>query len=425
MRRLFIALLLASVLLLSGCTVWNQEGKDPKREDFYRGSEGVKMRFVPGSPPPRMFYYPDDPDNSFDVSVELRNEGASDTIGATYISGYPPEFIEVEGTNRQVVGPHDCVVSFGGGIGSNLLGLDFHCDLGGTDVSGWFRDERNMGARLSGIEEFLGIPLDLNFQMNNGQWQTDIGWDMVNDWGALNHGRMLVILLSSLDFNRYNGYPFTTGVEGDGHVSGILRGDNHYHPGGDHGFQNFRAHIYDWPQGLDEFDTTFQVDSCYAYSTYAAPSVCIDPAPYDDRDKVCRPQEYSWSGSQGAPVAITSMKQDSTPKSMILTFTVRNVGGGEVIHPGYLERCSPYYPGKFDARFKDVVYIGDIRIGKQRLSCSPGYKIRLHDGVGSFTCQYDLEFAGSSNAYETPVVAELWYGYHESIKTRTLIKRAG
>lgn len=424
MRRLFIALLLASVLLLSGCSMWSQQGKDPKREHFYQGSEGVMMRFVPGSPPPRMFYYAGDPDNTFDVSVELHNEGASDTIGALYISGYPPEFIRVAGTNLETIGPHDCVVGIGGGIGG-LLGLNFNCDFGGTDIDASFYDSENMGARVNGIKEFLGIPLDLNFQMVDGQWNANVGWDVINDWGTMNHGRMLVTLLSSLNFRRYNGYPFTTGVETDGQVSGVLRGDNHYHPGGDYGFQNFNVDIYDWPAGLDQFDTTFQVDACYAYSTYAAPSVCVDPAPYDDRDKACRPQEYSWSGSQGAPVAITSLKQDSTPKSMILTFTVRNVGGGEVIHPGYLERCSPYYPGKFDARFKDVVYIGDIRIGRQRLSCTPGYKIRLHDGVGSFTCEYKLEYAGSSNAYETPVVAELWYGYHESIKTRTLIKRAG
>jgi hypothetical protein len=144
--------------------------------------------------------------------------------------------------------------------------------------------------------------------------------------------------------------------------------------------------------------------------------------------KVCIPKEYKWSGSQGAPVAITSLKQDPTPRSIMLTFTIRNVGAGDIVHPGYLERCSPYFNagrGGLDRRYMDTVYIGDVRIGNQRLSCTPGPEIRLNDGIGTFTCEYFMEFAGSSTAYETPVVIELWYGYKEYMETKTLIKRAG
>ncbi|MBW2983238.1 hypothetical protein KY327_02950, partial [Candidatus Woesearchaeota archaeon] len=305
---------------------------------------------------------------------------------------------------------------------------------GNAELRGVF-DGNGFAGSADGLLSFLGLEnvgdhIDITSTGDN--WQFNFGWNMFQNTGALNHGRMLVILLSQLNFHRYNGYPFSGGVDLDANPSGVLRGDNYYHPGGDYGFQNFQAHVVSWPQGLDRYDATWQVDACYAYSTYAAPSICVDPAPYDDRDKVCHPREYTWSGSQGAPVAITSLKQDSTPRKMILTFTIRNVGQGEVFHPGYMERCSPYYPGRFDARYKDIVYIGDIRIGggtpdnpSGRLTCTPGYKVRLRDGVGTFTCEYNLQYAGSRNAYETPVVVELWYGYHETIKTHTLIKRAG
>ena len=410
-------ILLAILLMVSGCGTWNPTQTNPENEQFYQGSEGVLMRFVPGSPPPRMFYYANDLtyDNSFDVSVELHNMGASETIGATYISGYSPHIVAIEGVELSTNPIGDCAFGLGGG-GSGGLNLNFDCL--GINVN--FYDNGNMNIRIDEAMSIFGIPLNfVDFSMLNGQWRFNMDMSLLGDnLDLFNHGRMMILALSVLDFRQYNGFPFNGGI-------GIMKGDNYYYPGGEFGFQDFTAHIYDWPSGLDETRMTFQVDACYGYSTYAAPLICIDPAPFDETDKVCTPHEYTWSGSQGAPVAITSLKQDPTPKGMFLTFTVRNVGGGEVIHLGHLERCSPYYPGRFDGRFKDVVYIGDIRISNQQLTCTPGYEIRLNNGVGTFTCEYRLDFAGSKTAYETPVVVELWYGYHDSIQTQTLIKRAG
>ena len=423
MRKALIALsLLAALLLLGGCGIWNPVQKDPKTNDFYQGSEGVMMRFVPGSPPPRMYYYADDTtiDNRFDVSVELHNMGASDAIGALYISGYSPNIIEVKDTDLTPLSLSDCAVGFGNGAFGGAFDFLFNC--AGMELSAYGTDR--IHARIDQVAKLFNVSVGLEADMSGDQWSMNFMWDKFNNsWDVFNHGRALVLLLSALDFKQYNGYPFNGGQTGMG--NGVLRGDNHFYPGGEYGFQNFEARVYDWPQGLDEVLTTFQVDSCYGYATYAAPLICVDPHPFDDRDKVCTPHEYTWSGSQGAPVAITSLKQDPTPRSIFLTFTIRNVGRGDVIHPGYLERCSPYFPGRFDERFKNVVYIGDIRIGHQRLTCTPGYEVRLQDGVGTFTCEYRPTFAGSANAYETPVIVELWYGYHDYIKTQTLIKRAG
>jgi hypothetical protein len=422
MRRLgvLIALLLVLVMM-SGCSIWSNRQVDPEYENFYQGTQGVEMRFLQGSPPPRLFYYANDAtyENTFSISVELRNVGASDAIGALYISGYSPHIIRVVGTDLSAMAMNDCSFGFGsGGFGS---AFNFAVNCLGVDAAVYGTDRINV--RVDSAAEYLGLPVTFDFSQYNDEWAFNVGWDMFADqWDMLNHGRMMIIILSALDFEQYNGYPFNSGVSNVG--SGILKGDNYYTPGGEYGFENFEAMIYDWPAGLDEVMTTFQIDSCYGYATYVAPLVCIDPHPYDERDKVCYPQEYSWSGSQGAPVAITSLKQDQTPRSIFLTFTIRNVGTGEIIHPGHLERCRPYFPGKFDSRFKDVVYVGDIRIGNQRLTCTPGYEVRLNNGVGTFTCEYRLEYAGSANAYETPVVAEIWYGYHDYIKTQTLIKRA-
>lgn len=429
MKRLMPIALVVVLLLLSGCGIWNPSpnSADTEYKQFYQGTEGVIMRFSPGTPPMRVQYHAGETNaygNSFDILVELHNMGASDAIGALYISGYDPNMIHIDGMDLQRTNFNDCWTSFGSGGGSGWdLGLG--CVFGDGVTSDTYLSSNGVRTRMVDVMDKFGLPVDMvDFGMVDGKVNIDVAWDLLkDDADYFNHGRLLAMMLSSLDFTQYHGYPFNTGIATLG--DGILRGDNYFYPGGEFAYQTFTASVYDWPQGLDETTVEFQVDACYGYTTFASPMICIDPAPYEDRDKVCYPQEYSWSGSQGAPVAITSLKQDPSPYGTLLTFTVRNVGTGEVIHPGYLGRCSPYYPGRLDSRHKDVVYIGDIRIGDQRLLCTPSYEVRLTDGVGTFSCEYEMEYAGSKNAYETPVVVELWYGYHDSITTQTLIKRVG
>jgi len=424
-RFITVLLLLAIIGSLSACNVWNPRRPDTRYERFYQGTEGVRMRFVPGTPPARFFYHAGDPDNSFDISIELHNVGSSDAIGAVYVSGFSPDIVRLEGTNIDPRGVSDCVFDFNlFDLSSGTSDIGFYFSCMGAEVS--HSASGSWNARLDGILDTIGgwfgidnVPVSVsgNYHGENN-WGLHIGWDAFGGLDVLNHGRALIIALSAIDFQRYNGYLFNKDK------GGILRGDNYDFPGGEMGFVNIKGEIADnWPPGLDETDVTFLVTSCYGYATYAAPKICIDPAPFDETEKVCYPHEYTWSGSQGAPVAITSLKQDPTDRSTYLTFTIRNVGGGTVFNPGYLERCSPYFPGRLDSRHKDVVYIGDIRIGHTRLQCSPSYAVRLYNGEGTFTCEYRYEWGTAKSAYETPVVVELWYGYQETMRTTMHIKR--
>jgi len=160
--------------------------------------------------------------------------------------------------------------------------------------------------------------------------------------------------------------------------------------------------------------------------------VCIDPDPNSDVRKVCTPKSKTWSGGNGAPVAITSIEQENTPRKIIFRINVKNIGRGTVYDPGKLEKCSPYYPGRVTPEDLNIVYLGDVRIGQTGLrtsahggmSCYPEV-IRLDPNTksGSVTCTYPIEFTQLKSAYETPLVVELWYGYSETEKRNIAVKR--
>src|SRR3989337_2797933 len=146
----------------------------------------------------------------------------------------------------------------------------------------------------------------------------------------------------------------------------MLRGNTPDYPNGEEGFIEFKGYIKNWPANLDHTTQNFLVTNCYGYATYAAPEVCIDPQPFSQDRKVCIPQEIVFSQSQGAPVAITRVEQEPTPNSVIFTIHFKNVNKGTVMDIGYLQRCSPYYPGRLDSRHMNVIYVWDVRIGQQR-----------------------------------------------------------
>lgn len=442
-KTLIPMLLITLTLLLSACVQFNPNpNEDPKNEDYYQGSQGVIMRFSPGSPPPKFYYYSNpDETNSFDVNIELHNEGASDAYGALFISGFSPYMVDVTANGINAIGRTEfnnggCSFSVG-----NLLSTLVGQPVNGGVSCGWkntiFSARHTGGGTTFGLtQDFLnklGVPITTSIGLrvgNDGKVRLDGGFysNYENGFERMYHGPLMISLLSAFDLGAFYGVPYNN--------DGILRGDNYYFPGGDHGFQTFTVNIDNWPQGLDETNMDIAITSCYGYTTYAAPMVCIDPALYEENDKVCTPKEYSWSGSQGAPVAITNVKQDPTPRSTFLTFTVRNVGSGTVIHPMAMQKCSPYSPDRLMPNEKDIVLIGDVRIDgdsvygtfrsdRPPIRCTPDYEVRLIDGVGTFTCEYEYRYAGSKTAYETPVVVELWYGYKEYMQQSVYLKRVG
>lgn len=420
----------ALLVLLVACTGGGNENQyhNPEYAEYFTGTEGVEARFV--NFPQRLYYYgPDDNSgNEFTFGVELQNKGASFSRGGIYVSGFDPRMlvfreIPITGANVGACGFSIGQIAFG------EIGGVFRCDgveVAGTDSFQTVRIDNfaEMIASLSGNKNWLDKD-KLHFGVEAER--SDLGWDFVLNWDDataraeyFQHGRLLLAVFAALDFVKYSGREF------------LLAGDTYEYPGGEYAYFTYNGRIADWPPGLDETEQTFLLTSCYLYTTFASPIVCIDPEPYSENRKVCRPIGKSYR-SNGAPVAITSITQENTPRKIVFHINVENAGRGTVYDAGRLEKCSPYYPGRVTPEDLNVIYIGDVRVGSLGLqgrsgrggiTCSPE-RIRLdpNTGRGSTTCTYPIEFTQIKSAYQAPLTVELWYGYSETEERNVRIKR--
>lgn len=419
MKKTLVLLLLAMfVLSACGSAGFNRAGPDPATTDFYKGTKGMTARF--DGFPSKLFFYSDPGSayNEFEVSVEARNEGASWSRGAIFISGYDPNLIKFR--EIPILGGQlgACGISIGN-FGFGSFGGMLQCEgfsVGATEGGNWQIGIDSVNDVLGSLGWDIG-DLDFSFDTQSVYGQTRFTMNMLDPnlnmeyWG---HGRLFISLFSGIDFTRTLGREY------------VLPGRSYEFPAGGVEYFTYSGIIdqMGWAPGLDEVTQPLLMTNCYFYTTYAAPLVCIDPDPYSENVKVCRPQQLTFSGSQGAPVAITSIEQENSPNKAIFRVNIKNVGRGEVFDPGQLEKCSPYLSDRVRSQDKNIVYLGDIRIGNVRLQdCTPDGMIRLTNGQGTVTCTYPLEFAGLKSAYETPLVVELWYGYSETELKRLNIKR--
>ncbi len=428
---LLIIVLILSVLALTSCNNLGRRSpnSNPENERFYQGYEGVNMKFTEGMPPNKLYFYGDSYDNTFDVNVELANIGSSFAFGGIFLSGYDPTMINVLGIIPDRSRGGACQIDVNNiGLGSFLGTLrcnNFFIGAGKDDFEIGIRDlfgtQGDYAGRFDANKLIGGLSLNTFFKKSGDQnnWNIDFTHPSLGNANIeyADHGRFLVAFFSNaIDFTRSFGLEY------------LLEGDTYEYPGGEIAYMNFDGEIVNWPPGLDYSRQTFMITNCNLYATYAAPIVCIDPAPYSQGKKVCTPRSYTGTKGQGAPVAVTHIEQENTPRQAIFTIHVKNVGRGQVYDFGNLEKCSPYYPGRVTNEDLNVIYIGDIRVSGdlQRLKCTPYDFVRLNPqtGEGIITCSYEIPFSGLKSAYQAPLVVELWYGYSTTMEKTVLIKRA-
>lgn len=401
------------IFLVTACS--GMRKPNTAEEDFYKGTNGAVATFEHF--PQRLFFYsePGHAENQFEVSVEVRNQGASWTRGAIFLSGYDPNLIQFH--EVPILGGQlgACGLSLGS-IGLGEFGGVFSCEgvtIGGSSGGNFFADIDSFASLMGWDPNKFDFSLDT--QQFNGEWQFTMNMIDPNiDMEYLGRGRLFIAMFSGIDFTRTLGREY------------VLPGRSYEYPSGGSQYLTYTGEIQQsgWTPGIDELKQPILMTNCYFYTTHAAPLVCIDPDPYSENQKVCQPRQLSFSGSQGAPVAITSVEQENGPRMATFRINIQNSGRGEVFDPGMLEKCSPYLADRVRPEDKNVVYVGDVRIGNRRLQdCIPNGVVRLHNGRGTITCQYPLEYVGLKSAYETPLYVELWYGYVEHERRDLTIKR--
>lgn len=438
-KKALLILGIATLFILAGCDGFDTSDRCTAGDDcrYYTGTRGITTELE--NPPRNLYFYQEDlfseTGNSIDIDVRVRNEGASDSLGAVFLSGLSPELYDItlldeRGRTLQQINPtsrpdRTCFFTLrriSGDVSSSsslLFSLPFYAECEGVSAasigSGIQLDFTGTFQTLAQRLGWSSAPdIDLSVRaFGDGSYSINVGRSGLGI-GALLHGKMLMSLVSQLDFLSWFGHPFE------------LRGDNPENPGGERDFKTFRVQMaQDWPHGQDSFTQNYQVNTCYAYTTFVSPMICVDRDPFSDEIKVCRADRYEWSGSQGGPVAVSSLRQETTRNEVIMHVEVQNRGRGTVWDVGYLERCSPYYPGRVRPQMKNKVYVGQAFIGDIPLDCM-GKELRLDPNTerAEFTCRYDLRFAGDiGSAYEIPLRMELWYGYEENTRRSFTVRR--
>ena len=209
-----------------------------------------------------------------------------------------------------------------------------------------------------------------------------------------------------------------------------LEGKGPYRAIGDKDFISFKGILRKLAlRNVDKYTPRLQATACYSYTTLAQGNICIDPDPFAPaaKQKVCTPADVSL-GTQGAPVAVSTIRLEPAPGTTRFQIDVSNVGGGDVFRHGatYLSRCAPTNPGGLAFTDVDRVLVQDIRVGDISIlpSCKPidqGH-IYLQNGRGTLYCQ--LSNVRGTSAYVTPVTVELRYGYRTTLTKDITILQA-
>ncbi|MBW3021180.1 hypothetical protein KY334_07835 [Candidatus Woesearchaeota archaeon] len=174
--------------------------------------------------------------------------------------------------------------------------------------------------------------------------------------------------------------------------------------------KEFDVEIYD---DSDSLNQNLKVTACYEYETNAALETCVDPNPIQNDEDTCTPG-VTGTGSQGGPIAISSVTQESLKGKARYTIKISNVGGGTVFMDN--DCLNPSRTNK------NIVYLEDAYLGDQDMHCSPDDYIRLVNGVGTLSCIVD-RLDEDEPAYKTSLGVHLSYNYKTSATKQIQIKR--
>lgn len=215
-----------------------------------------------------------------------------------------------------------------------------------------------------------------------------------------------------------------------------IEGKSSINPNGGIDFITFDGNIRQEVLNTEKYEPTLLATVCYIYVTVAGPQVCIDPDPYSTitQKKVCQVQDVTLS-SQGAPIAVTTIKEEALARRTQFRITFKNVGQGDVIGDVIksYEKCNPFGTEKLGREDIDKIKVEEVKIADTSLQCGPfidgqsegtnGY-VRLINGEGTITCRLSSEqYANTNTAYTTPLKIRLSYLYRNTAERKIQIRK--
>ena len=162
---------------------------------------------------------------------------------------------------------------------------------------------------------------------------------------------------------------------------------------------------------------------CYPYITTFSENMCIDFDIYglDQREKACESKDISFSGGQGAPVAVTKISpiMQTTTDGLKPKFVIDITNKGKGLPWNSEDNQCSSSEGYKNEDWNKIKISGTI--SNKELECNPN-PVRLIDNKGSTICKINSAFPKGTN-YLSSLNLELEYNYVESTSKDIKIKR--
>jgi len=172
--------------------------------------------------------------------------------------------------------------------------------------------------------------------------------------------------------------------------------------------------------------------ACYYYGGKAEATACFNTNPFTDTASAdtCKVEGEKDVSNTRAPIQVTKLVE--TPAGTdkyAFTWTIKNLGDGEVFdRTEALNKCTNLRTSDLDQVYVKNVYIGGTEVCESKTNRTvteeyTGYKVRLVDGEGQFTCTVDLSVEELGTGEYTELIRLiLEYGYYEREDATMTIK---